>query len=355
MSTVLEVLIYRILATVVPAFEVIQPILDSFGQMPNHTLEELWILVKSLWLCPDIKSVFFVIEGIDMYEDKMTDQLEALGALAHARSLSCKVLATSQTLNDATSGKATVINLNPLILQRQSLEDIIRLTMQNLGAQARGFAELEQLIVKALPGSATPSEIKIRLQVLLRVVKPLTTYSIENNFLLLQKPLPELYSQILGPLSALMPWVRRALSWMTLSFRPLNPLLSCAGTGLPNQVMLRHLPLDLEGDLTRALGPLIDFRNGQPMFANEYVRDYIHNELTAKLNSGGDYSCEVSTHADLTRSRPHIFGTLWGSSSGPTRKMPYFLGTERIGFQPVRSTILALPLPRSRQQKRTYQ
>ncbi|GAT21593.1 hypothetical protein RIB2604_01004840 [Aspergillus luchuensis] len=284
MSTVLEVLIYRILATVVPAFEVIQPILDSFGQMPNHTLEELWILVKSLWLCPDIKSVFFVIEGIDMYEDKMTDQLEALGALAHARSLSCKVLATSQTLNDATSGKATVINLNPLILQRQSLEDIIRLTMQNLGAQARGFAELEQLIVKALPGSATPSEIKIRLQ-----------------------------------------------------------------------VMLRHLPLDLEGDLTRALGPLIDFRNGQPMFANEYVRDYIHNELTAKLNSGGDYSCEVSTHADLTRSRPHIFGTLWGSSSGPTRKMPYFLGTERIGFQPVRSTILALPLPRSRQQKRTYQ
>ncbi|BCR97799.1 ankyrin repeat domain-containing protein [Aspergillus luchuensis] len=99
--------------------------------------------------------------------------------------------------------------------------------------------------------------------------------------------------------------------------------------------MLRHLPLDLEGDLTRALGPLIDFRNGQPMFANEYVRDYIHNELTAKLNSGGDYSCEVSTHADLTRSRPHIFGTLWGSSSGPTRKMPYFLGTERIGFQPL--------------------
>ena len=40
-STVLEVLIYRILATVVPAFDVIQPILDSFGQMLNHTHEEL--------------------------------------------------------------------------------------------------------------------------------------------------------------------------------------------------------------------------------------------------------------------------------------------------------------------------
>ncbi|OJI90361.1 hypothetical protein ASPTUDRAFT_186205 [Aspergillus tubingensis CBS 134.48] len=121
MSTVLEVLIYRILATVVPAFEVIQPILDSFGQMPNHTLEKLWILVKSLWLCPDIKSVFYVFEGIDMCEDKMTDQLEALVALTHARSLSCKVLATSQTLNNATSGKAAVINLSLLMLQRQNL------------------------------------------------------------------------------------------------------------------------------------------------------------------------------------------------------------------------------------------
>lgn len=71
---------------------------------------------------------------------------------------------------------------------------------------------------------------------------------------------------------------------MTLSFRPLDiPELAVAVVcqdSLPNQEMLRHLPLDLEGDLTRALGPLIDVRNGQPMFANESVREYIQNELT---------------------------------------------------------------------------
>ncbi|GAQ44402.1 hypothetical protein AKAW_08093 [Aspergillus niger] len=300
MSTVLEVLIYRILATVVPAFDVIQPILDSFGQMLNHTHEEPWIHLESLLLCHDIKSIFYVIEGIDMCEEEITDHLEALVALAHARSLSCKVLATSQTLNEATSGKATVINLNPLILQRQNLEDIIRLTMRNLGTQIRGFAELEQLIVKVIPGSATPSEIKIRLQVLLHVVKPLTTYSIEKNFLLLQKPVPELYSQILGPLSALMPWVRRALSWMTLSFRPLDiPELAVAVVcqdSLPNQDMLRHLPLDLE-DQKRYIASS-QTSDGEITVPTEYIQ----NELTGKLNSGGDYSCDVLTHADLARS-----------------------------------------------------
>lgn len=107
-----------------------------------------------------------------MCEDKMTDQLEALVALTHARSLSCKVLATSQTLNNATSGKATVINLNPLMLQRQYVEYIISLTMRNFVPLTWGFAELEQLIVNALLESATSSEIKMRLQDLLHVVEP---------------------------------------------------------------------------------------------------------------------------------------------------------------------------------------
>ncbi|RAH54939.1 hypothetical protein BO85DRAFT_490594 [Aspergillus piperis CBS 112811] len=141
---------------------------------------------------------------------------------------------------------------------------------------------------------------------------------------------------MLGPLSALMPWVRRDLSWMTLSFRPLNvqglAIAVVCRDSLPNQDMLRHLPLDLEGDLTRALGPLIDFRNGQPMFANEYVRDYINNELTAKLNSSGDYSCEVSTHADLTRSRLTFLEHSGVAQAGPRGRCRIFWEQSALDF-----------------------
>ncbi|XRM41835.1 hypothetical protein ABZX51_005079 [Aspergillus tubingensis] len=203
--------------------------------------------------------------------------------------------------------------------------------MLQLMTQTRGLAELEQVIVNGLQGSASPSDINIRLQALLHFARPLSVCSIERSLPLLQKPLSELYAWMLGPLDALMPWVRRALSWMVLSFRPLSihelAIAVLIPDSLEEQELLRQLPLDLEGDLTRALGPLIEIRNGQPMFASDSVREYIRRKLTANSKFGTDaQACDVLSHVDLTRHCLTYLKRSWAAQASPTDDWYTFLG-----------------------------
>ncbi|GLA98226.1 hypothetical protein AtubIFM57143_006165 [Aspergillus tubingensis] len=209
--------------------------------------------------------------------------------------------------------------------------------MRQLMTQTRGLTELEQVIVNELRGSASLSDINIRLQALLHFARPLSVCSIEGSLQILQKPLSELYARMLGPLNALMPWVRRALSWMVLSFRPLSIHELAIAVLIPEileeQELLRQLPLDLEGDLTRALGPLIEIRNGQPMFASESVREYIGRELTAKLEFGTDaQACDLLSHVDLTRHCLTYLKRSWVTQASPADECYSFLGQSGMEF-----------------------
>ncbi|PYH28882.1 uncharacterized protein BO87DRAFT_449880, partial [Aspergillus neoniger CBS 115656] len=318
LSTVIRVLIYRFLVTVAPAFDIIRPVLRSFGQIPNYTVEELWVLLGSLLSCPEVQSIYYIIDGVDLCNDSITDQLDALVEMAHARSICCKVLATSRTLSNAASGKTPALNLNSLLLQHENLKDLVRRTMRQLLTQTRSLTDLEQVIVNELQGSASPSDINIRLQALLHFARPLSVCSIEGSLQILQKPLSELYARMLGPLNALRPWLAIAV---------LIP------DSLEEQELLRQLPLDLEGDLARALGPLIEIRNGQPMFASESVREYIRREGTAKLKLGtGAQACDLLSHVDLTRHCLTYLKRSLVTQASPTDECYSFLGQSGMEF-----------------------
>lgn len=338
-ASLLKAIIFKVLSTTPATWDRIRSQSAWIQRFHHLTIEELCVIVRLLWSSNWISRVICIIDDIDKCTDDLILHLKALMQLGDGSGVQFNIVTTSESALVSMDPWSTwTINLDLPIWKEKDICRAVTSTMQEVLRHNHGLAELERSIIDELKHCNSPMEVGIRLEALSHCARPLTFASAQKNISILQKPLRELYAQLLGQVEELDPWARAALSWMSLSFRPLNlHELSIAINHGPEMTERREfeqsLLLDLGGELKRALGVLIDLRDETANFPHQSMKEYVQDLMTNEKNQGtATPVCGVFTHGDLAR-RCLAYLRLFNLDSGPpTTGYKTFLRSNNLDF-----------------------
>ncbi|KAF8251579.1 ankyrin [Wilcoxina mikolae CBS 423.85] len=71
------------------------------------------------------------------------------------------------------------------------------------------------------------------------------------------------------------PWARKVLSWILFSFRPLKCVELGIALAADSARILEDIPSDIEGDIQRVFGPLVDTESGDVRLVHPSFRDFL--------------------------------------------------------------------------------
>lgn len=293
-ASFLKALVSKVLSTISATWDSISGHSQWINESPQLTVNELWVIVRCLFSLHRLTSVWCVLDGIHECSDELLPHVETLFKMADASDVHFKTIATGESASlSMTSWNQLTINLDLPAWKQDDIDSSIASTMREALRQNHGLAELEQNIVDKLKHSNSPAEVKITLKALFLCARPLTALSASKNLPILEMPFPDLCARLLGPLEDLDPWLRTAMSFMCLSFRLLTLHELAIAINISSETKEREeiahsLPLDLGGDLTRALGVLIDICNETAILLHQSVIDQFKSQIEKGTLSGHD-------------------------------------------------------------------
>ena len=268
------------------------------------TMEELWIVFRSLISYPIQGKIVCIIDAVDQCNVPFDATLQSLLAFSKSRETGFKVVATSRRSPESLHHPPLFsINLDS---QKEICSDIqvcIKMHVHGLLQENRALLEFETQIVEEFQNRETHLEIVLGFQSLKGpTLRSIPRYIRETLQSLHYSP-SEFCDQIINELTKLQPWAHTALSWIALSFRPLTfGELSIAVAIRETTTSYSEIEVDVSRDIARDLkqvfGDIICTNHDEIRFIHKSVKDC----LLASLKSSNQRHPSLNlTHTGLAR------------------------------------------------------
>ncbi|KAF4631245.1 hypothetical protein G7Y89_g6885 [Cudoniella acicularis] len=325
----------------------------SFEDPSHWTEEELWIQLRTLIRILGPRSLLFIIDAIDGCETKNMNRF--LNNLLHcALNFEIKILCTTsdelvrdilktalttetaslektsslepktavalannaeQSATPALTDKISVIRIDDCVEYKANLKQYIESNLERLVAEYPKFMAVKSSIAPYI----SKAEGFLHTELTLHLLRHISSYS-TPQFVLEQLPSvgKTMKDAIHKALEKPPLWTIHALSWILFVVRPLKPkelaiaitLLSVTPTTLlENGVDENIIPREIDLDLKRELGPLLDVGRGEVrVFHSYYVKEVLQQWIRT-ATPGLDDSiltrhCLIYLHSSLRKVIP---------------------------------------------------
>lgn len=239
----------------------------EFNDTPNA-----WAIFRAIMLSAEQGNVICFIEVVE----ESGPSLELLESLIEfQRELENPfdlVIAGNASLDYCSKEKSHyVINLEESNIENfveRGIDEIVR--RQPLYADFR--ADVKEAICRPFP-ALLPATLKLKRLSTLNALW--TPSSIRQELRGLQCDLPMVYKQIMEDITVDQAWARRVLSWILFSFRPLKCTELAVALAAESPQILEDIPVDIERDLRRVFGHLIDTESGDVRLIHPSFREFL--------------------------------------------------------------------------------
>lgn len=268
------------------------------------TVEELWIILRSLIASPFHEPVICIIDGIDQCDVALDTTLQDFLAFSKSREAGFKVVATSRMLPERIAlPPAFSIDLDYQEEMKVDIKTSIKIHLHDLLQGNAAFLGFEKHIDEAFQHRVTHLEVILGFESLRGARIQSTPRSILDSLQSLSGSPSDVCEPIIKGASGLPPWARNALSWIMYAFRPMTfEELSIAVAIRKDSTMYSNIecdvPRDIARDLKQVFGGILALNHNQICFVHQSVKDYLLIHLTSKSQ---DCVPLDLNHADLAR------------------------------------------------------
>ena len=303
-KSLLSSIIYQLLVYQPQIFISIQVHFDWIRRSWPLTMEELWIVFRSLISHPIQGKIVCIIDAIDRCNVPFDATLRSLLAFTKSREARFKVVATSRRSPESLHHPPLFsINLDSQKEIRSDIQVCIKMHVHELLQDNRALLEFETQIVEDFQNRTTHLEIVLGFQSLkgprLRSIPRYIRKTLQS----LHYSPSEVCDQILNDFTKLEPWARIALSWITLAFRPLtfgelSIAVAIRETTISYSEVENDVSRDIARDLKQVFDAIICTKHDEIRFIHKSIKDC----LLASLRSSNQQHPSLDlTHTDLAR------------------------------------------------------
>jgi ankyrin repeat protein len=255
---------------------------DTMNDPCLWTAEYLWIQLRTIIRLLSTKSLLFVIDTID---DCQTSNLERflknlLQCTAH---LGVKILCTaSSEFENGLLGTPLVMRVDECDGYKGNLKDFKEAKLDAFVKENPKFAAVQADIEECL----SHAEGFLHVQLILHRLQSISSYSAPNFILGNLSSLGDTMEAIIFKTLENAPfWTVSAILWVLFALRPLKPkelavavtlLSTSSDVSLQKDLDENAIPRDIDGDLKRQLGPLLDIERGEVRIFHPFVKEALH-------------------------------------------------------------------------------
>ena len=268
------------------------------------TVEELWIILRSLIASPFPERVICIIDGIDQCDVALETTLQEFLAFSKSREAGFKVVVTSRILPEWFAPPPLFsIGLDTQEEMKMDIETSTKIHLHDLLQGNAAFLEFEKHIVRAFQNQVTHLGVILGFESLRSATIRSTPWSILNSLHSLSGSPSDVCDRIVKGASELPPWARNALSWIMYAFRPMTFDELSIAVAIRKESTLyseieRDVPRDIARDLERFFGGILALNHDQIGFVHQSVKDYLLIHLTSTRQDSLPLDLG---HADLAR------------------------------------------------------
>lgn len=268
------------------------------------TVEELWIIFRSLVSTLTFQRFVCIIDAIDQCNVPFDATLQEFLAISVSREAKFKVIATSRMSPESLHHPPFFsINLDSQKGTSMDMQVSIKMHVHDLLQENVAFLGFDDQIVQEFQKARTHLEVALGFEQLKNHTFRSTPCSTRNALQSLCCSLSDVCNRIISQFVELPLWARAALCWIVLAFRPLtyNELsvaVAIRETTTSYSEIENDVPRDIARDLKQLLGGIISANHDEIRFVHLSIKE---NLLTHLDSSNPSRLAFDLTHFDLAR------------------------------------------------------
>ena len=302
--SLLSSIIYQLLTCQPQTFLSIRIHFDWIQRPRLLTVEELWIIFRSLVSSLTYERFICIIDAIDQCNVPFDATLQNILAISVSREANFKVIATSRMSPESLHHPPLFsINLDSQNGMSMDIQVSIKMHVHDLLQTNESFLEFDDHIVEQFQKARTHLEVVLGSEHLKNHTFRSTPSSIRNNLQSLCCSPSDFCNRIVNQFTELPPWARTALCWIAHAFRPLtyNELsvaVAVRETTSSYSEIEDDVPRDIAKDLKQLFGGILSANHDEIRFIHLSIRE----NLLVHMNSSNPSRLPSDlTHFDLAR------------------------------------------------------
>ena len=268
------------------------------------TVEELWIIFRSLVSILNYQRFICIIDAIDQCNVPFDATLQDFLAISVSREANFKVIATSRMSPESLHHQQLFsINLDSQKEIDMDIQASIKMHLHDLLQANEAFLEFDDYIVEELQKAGTHLEVVLAFEHLKNPTFRLTPRSMRNTLQSLHCSPSDVCDRIINQFTELPPWARTALCWIVLAIRPLtchelSVAVAIGETTSSYSEMENDVPRNIAQDMKQLLGGILSANHDEIRFIHLSIKE----TLLAHLNSSNPSRLSLDlSHFDLAR------------------------------------------------------
>ena len=302
--SLLSSIIYQLLRCQPKPFLGIRIHFDWPQQSGLLTVEELWIILRSLVSILNYQRFICIIDAIDQCNVQFDATLQDFLAISVSREANFKVIATSRMSPESLHHQPLFsINLDSQKEIAMDIQASIKMHLHDLLQANEAFLEFDDYIVEQLQKAGTHLEVVLGFEYLKNPTFRSTTSSIRNTLQSLHCSPSDVCDRIVDQFTELPSWARTALCWIVLAFRPLTchelSVAIAIGEKTSSYSEIENdVPLNIGKDLKQLFGGILSANHDEIRFIHLSIKE----NLLVHLDSSNPTRLPLDlTHFDLAR------------------------------------------------------
>ena len=268
------------------------------------TVEELWIIFRSLVSTLTYQKVVCIIDAIDQCNVPFDATLQEFLAISVSREAKFKVIATSRMSPEGLHCPPSFsIDLDSHKGTSIDMQASMKMHVHDLLQANEAFLGFDDHIVQELQKARTHQEIALAFEYLKNYTFRSTPCSIRNALQSSCCSPSDICDLIVNQFAELPPWARTALCWIVLAFRPLtyNELsvaVAMRETTTSYSEIEDDVPRNIARDLKQFFGGILLANNDEIRFVHLSIKENLLVHLDSSNPSRLTFDL---THLDLAR------------------------------------------------------
>ena len=302
--SLLSSIIYQLLTCQPKAFFNTRIHFDWPQQSSVLTVEELWIVFRSLISTLTYQRVICIIDAIDQCNVPFDATLQDFLAISISREATFRVIVTSRMSPESLHHQPLFsINLDSQKEIDMDMQASIKMHLHDFLQVNEALIEFDKYIVEEFQKAGTHLEVVLGFEYLKNHDFRSTPISIRNTLQSLHCSPSDVCDRIVDQFTELPSWARTALCWIVHAFRPLtyhelSVAVAIRETTSSYSETENDVPRDIAKDMKQLFGGILSADHDEIRFIHLSIKE----NLLAHLNPSSPSHLSLDlTHSDLAR------------------------------------------------------